>query len=106
MKKFLARLSLFLPHSLFSTKYLVERIELLSTGASTCDHEWWVVASILNTVELQVQCYRCNTYSVVPDPTKEEWDASYEAMENPYRWHDTSRIGYCQENDAEAEAKP
>ena len=100
MKKFFAYLSLFIPQSLLSTKYIFERVSLLADDPATCDHEWDVVAGILNTVELQVQCRKCATYSEVPSPTKEEWDACYGAMENPYPWEDKSCIRYYQVDDA------
>ncbi|GLT08232.1 hypothetical protein GCM10007928_04630 [Sulfitobacter porphyrae] len=93
-KKFIAYLSLFVPQSLLSTKYIVERVSLLADDPATCDHEWDVVACISNTVELQVQCRKCATYSEVPDPTKEEWETSHGAMEIPYPWEDKSRIRY------------
>lgn len=96
MKKFLAILSLFVPQSWLSTSYIVERIHILADDPDTCEHEWDVVAGILSTVELQVQCRKCATYSEVPNPTKEEWAACYGAMENPYPWEDTSRIRYYQ----------
>ena len=92
MKKFLAYLSLIVPQSLLTTKYIVERIPLLAADPSTCDHEWDVVASISTTVELQVQCRKCAINSAIPDPAEQEWGASYGAIENPYPWEDKSRI--------------
>lgn len=94
LNKILAHLSLFIPQSLLSTNYIVSRIGLLVDDPSTCDHEWYVVAGILSTVELQVQCRKCATYSEVPSPSKEEWDACYDAMENPYLWDDKMRIRF------------
>jgi hypothetical protein len=94
MKKILAYLSFFVPQSLLSTEYIVSRIGVLAADPATCDHEWDVVAGILSTVELQVQCRKCATYSEVPAPSKEEWNACYGAMENPYPWTDKSRIRF------------
>ncbi len=94
LNKILAYLSFFIPQSLLSTNYIVARIGILADDPSTCDHEWYVVAGILNTVELQVQCKKCATYSVVPNPSKEEWEACYGAMENPYLWDDKTRISF------------
>ncbi len=98
MKKLLAYLSLIVPQSLLTTKYLLERIPLLAADPSTCDHEWDVVASISSTVELQVQCRKCAIYSEIPDPTEQEWDASYGAMATPYPWEEKSRIRHYQAN--------
>ncbi|GGX56639.1 hypothetical protein GCM10007385_26760 [Tateyamaria omphalii] len=106
MKKLVARLSFLVPTSWLSTAYLFERIDILSADAATCDHEWHVVASILSSVELQVHCYKCNTYSEVPDPSKKEWDESYNAMENPYPWRDHSRIRYYQNERADQNFQP
>lgn len=94
MRKVFAYLSLLIPQSLLSTKYIVERIQYLVDDPTTCDHDWDVVAGILSTIELQVQCKKCATYSEVPNPSKEEWDACYGAMENPYPWDDKSRIRF------------
>ncbi|MCP5074354.1 MAG: hypothetical protein GY947_13840 [Rhodobacteraceae bacterium] len=92
MKRLLVYLSFLVPGSLLTTKFLHERLTYLFADPATCDHEWHVVASILNDVELQVQCFTCGTYSEVPDPSQEEWDQSYGAMENPYPWEDVTRI--------------
>lgn len=92
LNKILAYLSLFIPQSFLSTNYIVDRIGLLADDPATCEHEWDVVAGILSTVELQVQCRKCATYSEVPNPSKEEWNACYGAMENPYPWSDKTRI--------------
>ncbi|WP_346910714.1 hypothetical protein [uncultured Roseibium sp.] len=97
MKKLLAYLSLLIPHSLLPSSYIHKRLEYLLDDPATCTHEWDVVAGILNGengVELQVQCHNCGTYSEVPDPTIEEWEACADAMENPYPWTDLSRIRY------------
>lgn len=94
MRKLLAHLSLFVPQSLLSTKYLLERLDYLLDDPSTCDHDWDVVAGITSTVELQVQCRKCATYSEVPDPSKEEWTEAAHAMVSPYPWHDKSRVRY------------
>lgn len=94
MKKMLAYLSLLIPQSYLSTSYLHNRLQFLLADPTTCDHEWEVVAGILNTVELQVQCQKCATYSEVPNPSKEEWDACAYAMENSYPWNDKSRIRF------------
>lgn len=99
MKEILAYLSLLIPHSLLSTKFIIERSKYLLDDPATCEHEWDVVAGILSTVELQVQCRKCGIYSEVPNPSKEEWDACYNAMENPYPWDDKSRIRYYLVND-------
>lgn len=99
MKKFFAYLSLLIPQSLLSTKYIVERVALLADDPSNCDHEWDVVAGILDTVELQVQCRKCAIYSEVPNPTEEEWEACYGAMKAPYLWEDKSRIRYYRVED-------
>lgn len=96
MKKFFAYLSLYIPQSLLSTRYIVERVSLLADDPATCDHEWDVVAGILDMVELQVQCRKCATYSEVPSPSKEEWVACAGAMENPYPWKDKTRIRFYQ----------
>lgn len=96
MKKILATLSLFVPQSWLSTSYIVERISILADDPDICEHDWNVVAGILSTVELQVQCRKCATYSEVPNPTKKEWEDCAGAMENPYPWEDTSRIRYYQ----------
>jgi len=92
LEKLLAYLSFLIPGRFLTTKYLFKRLDLISADPATCDHEWWVVASILETVELQVQCYNCMTYSEVTKPTEGEWADSYGAMENPYRWEDVTRI--------------
>lgn len=94
MKKFFAYLSLLVPNSLLSTAYMFDRLQYFASDPKTCDHTWDVVASIVNTVELQVQCNKCLTYSEVPDPSEEEWGASYGAMEDPYPWADKKRIRY------------
>lgn len=94
MKKILAYLSLLIPPSLLSTKYIFYRLQFFLDDPTTCDHEWEVVAGILNTVELQVQCQKCATYSEVPNPSLEEWDACADAMENSYPWGDKSRIRF------------
>ncbi len=99
MKMLLAYLSLYIPQSLLTSKYMAERIQLLAADPDTCEHEWDVVACILSTVELQVQCRKCATYSEVLNPSKEEWAASYDAMENPYPWEDLSRIRLYQVDD-------
>ncbi len=83
-----------MPRSILSSKYIYDRVALLAVDPATCEHEWLVVASISNTVELQVQCNYCATYSSIPDPTEDEWNASFNAMENPYFWDDHSRIKY------------
>jgi hypothetical protein len=94
VKKIFAYLSLFIPNALLSTAYIFDRLQYFADDPDTCDHEWDVVASILNTVELQVQCSKCFTYSEVPDPSEVEWNASYGAMEAPYPWADKTRIRY------------
>lgn len=94
MKVIFAYLSFLVPQSFLSTAYMVERIKILAADPVTCEHEWDVVAGILNAVELQVQCRKCAIYSEVPDPSKDEWAACYGAMENPYPWKDHSRIRY------------
>jgi len=94
MKKILAHLSLFIPQSFLSTNYISYRLQFFLADPATCDHEWEVVAGIWNTVELQVQCQKCATYSEVPNPSIEEWDACADAMENSYPWHDKSRIRF------------
>ena len=90
--RMLAYLSLWVPNSWLSTKYLFARLKYFAADPATCEHEWDVVASILSTVELQVQCRKCFTYGEVPNPSKEEWGASYGAMENPYPWLDRTRV--------------
>ena len=90
----LAYLSFLVPQSFLSTAYMNQRIEYLKDDPATCDHNWEVVASILSTAELQVQCIKCATYSEVSDPSEEEWADAYDAMENPYPWTDKSRIGF------------
>jgi|TARA_B100000446_G_scaffold187589_2_gene217288 hypothetical protein len=99
MKKVLAILSLYVPQSWLSTTYIVERISILADDPHTCEHEWDVVAGILSTMELQVQCRKCAAYSEVPNPSKEEWGSCAGAMENPYPWEDKSRIRYYQIDD-------
>lgn len=94
MKRLFATLSLLIPSALLSTKFLMWRLHALSRDPETCDHRWYVIAGIWNTVELQVQCIHCLTYSEVPDPSVEEWEACAGAMENPYPWEDKSRIRY------------
>lgn len=94
LKIILAYLSLFIPQSFLSTAYIVERVNYLADNPATCEHEWDVVAGILSTVELQVQCRKCATYSEVPNPSQDEWAACSDAMENPYPWEDHSRIRY------------
>ena len=96
MREIVAILSLFVPQSWLSTAYIGERISILAGDPDSCEHEWDVVAGILSTVELQVQCRKCATFSEVPNPTKEEWDACAGAMANPYPWEDKSRIRYYQ----------
>ena len=96
MRKIVAILSLFVPQSWLSTAYIGERISILAGDPDSCEHEWDVVAGILSDVELQVQCRKCATFSEVPNPTKEEWDACAGAMANPYPWEDKSRIRYYQ----------
>jgi hypothetical protein len=97
VKKVLVYLSLLVPASLLSTKYLFDRIELLPDDPENCDQDWMVIAGILNTVELQVQCAKCASYSKVPNPTKEEWDACAGAVENPNPWEDKTPVR--QQND-------
>lgn len=58
----------------------------------TCEHEWWVVSTVLTNVSLDVQCYRCGTYGNVRDPTAAEWSAAYHAPSEPYRWTEPSRV--------------
>ena len=98
-RKLIAYLSFLVPQSWLSTEYMADRVWDLAGDPETCDHDWWVVASIISTVELQVQCQKCATYSEVPDPTKEEWEKSYDAMENPYPWRDKSRISFYRTGD-------
>ncbi|WP_136444168.1 hypothetical protein [Pacificoceanicola onchidii] len=100
LKKTRALLSLLVPQSWLSTAYITERLSILMDDPATCEHDWYVVAGILDTVELQVQCMKCGTYSEVPEPTQEEWNACAGAMENPYPWEDTSRIRYYQTDEA------
>jgi len=94
MQRFLAMLSLFIPQSLLSTAFIMKRLQYFAEDPETCSHEWDVVAGILSTVELQVQCRKCFIYGEVPNPSKEEWDSCYGAMENPYPWDDASRVKF------------
>ena len=94
MGKILAYLSLLIPQSLLPSWYIHKRLPYFLADPATCEHDWWVVACILSTVELQVQCYRCGKYSEIPDPTLEEWTASHDAMLNSYRWPDPSRVRF------------
>lgn len=88
----LAILSLFIPQDFLSRRFIQRRTEYFLKSPTDCDHEWWVVASIANTGELQVQCFKCGHYSEASDPTDEEWNASYGAMENPYIWEALDRV--------------
>jgi len=96
----LAYLSFFVPQSILTTKYIVERVGILAANPATCEHDWYVVASILSTTELQVQCQLCATFSEIPSPSKAEWDTAFGAIENPYPWKDLSRIRYYIVNDS------
>jgi hypothetical protein len=88
----LAYISLLVPSSWLPTKYLFARLKYFAADPATCEHEWEVVAGILSTIELQVQCRKCIIYGEVPNPSEEEWGAAYGAMENPYPWLDRSRV--------------
>ena len=94
MNKLLAYLSLLIPESLLTNNYLIKRTQYFLENPAACEHDWKVVAKILSTAELQVQCMKCATYSEVTNPSEEEWAAASGAMETPYRWQDKSRIRY------------
>ncbi|APX15665.1 hypothetical protein VWY34_06600 [Phaeobacter sp. JH20_02] len=92
LEKILALLSFLVPGRLLSTRYLFKRLEILGQDPETCEHKWLVIAAIRNSVELQVQCVRCFAYSEVSDPSQQEWNDAFGAMENPYPWDDDSRV--------------
>ena len=92
MGRLLAYLSLVVPMPWLPTRYIIHRMRYFAADPQTCEHEWEVVASILSTVELQVQCCKCLTYSEVPKPSEEEWSASFGAMSKAYPWPDRTRV--------------
>ena len=92
MEKLLATLSLFIPQSLLSSRYIQRRLELFADDSTDCEHEWYVVAGILSTGSLQVQCVRCASFSEVDNPSLDEWERCAGAMENPYPWEDAERV--------------
>ncbi|MEM0907841.1 MAG: hypothetical protein AAGJ94_10790 [Pseudomonadota bacterium] len=92
--KAIASGSLMVPHGWLPREYMSRQLDNLFDDPEDCEHDWYVVASILSTVELQVQCGRCGIYSEVPDPTKDEWSKAYGAGTKPYAWKDKSRMRF------------
>ncbi len=72
--------------------FLVKCLDWLKSDPNTCEHDWYVVSTVVSTVQLQTVCYDCMTFAVVNDPSAEEWSKAYEAPNNPYKWEDGSRV--------------
>jgi|GEM_PF-2903241 len=63
-------------------------------SAEECEHEWFVVSTATQQVDLILECYKCMSCGVVEDPTKTEWERAFDAPTKSYRWHNASRVKY------------
>lgn len=57
-----------------------------------CQHEWFVVSTATQQVDLILECYKCMSYGVVEDPSEQEWSEAFSAPEKSYRWYENSRV--------------
>lgn len=55
---------------------LIEKVFMHDT--TNCDHEFMVFSTCTLDCSLLAECIKCGTLGVVPDPSKEEWNQSFD----------------------------
>lgn len=60
--------------------------------ASECEHEWFLYGTSITNRKLLLECPHCGSLGVVEDPSDVEWERSFSAARDPYRWTDVSRV--------------
>ena len=66
----------------------------ITVDPASCEHEWYVVSTILSEVALQVTCSKCSTWGSVSNPTGEEWEKAVNAPNKPYEWNEPNRVDF------------
>lgn len=61
------------------------------------ERRWYVFSCAYAELWLMLECAETGAQGVVKDPSKEEWSWAFDAMANPKRWLDTSRVTLMKE---------
>jgi hypothetical protein len=56
------------------------------------DYDWWVFSTALSEGWLMLYCPKTGKTGSVRNPSKTEWAKAFDAPNNPYQWHDNSRV--------------